>query len=74
MLRKKLFSTKTLSNFGDLTVPLSILTKSSGKTAEFYFERIWREKNMPKLLILSKKWALVLSHNLYEKTKNSGIL
>jgi hypothetical protein len=28
--------------------------------------------NMPKLLNLSKKWALVLSDNLYEKTKNSG--
>jgi hypothetical protein len=27
---------------------------------------------MPKLLNVRKKWALVLSGNLYEKTKNSG--
>jgi hypothetical protein len=27
---------------------------------------------MPKLLNLSKKWAFVLSGNLYEKTKDSG--
>jgi hypothetical protein len=28
-----------------IAVPLSILTKSSGKIAEFYFERILREKH-----------------------------
>jgi hypothetical protein len=59
-------------NSGDILIaPLSIFTKSSGKIAEFYFERMLRE-NMLKLLNLSKKWALVLSGNLYEKTKKSG--
>jgi hypothetical protein len=52
-------------------VPLSILTKSSGKIAEFNFGRILRE-NMPKLLISSENWAFVLTVNVYEKTKNSG--
>jgi hypothetical protein len=54
-----------------IAVLLSILTKSRGNIAEFYFERILR-KNMPKLLNLCKKWTLVLSGNLYEKTKNIG--
>jgi hypothetical protein len=45
---------KIKPNSGDIliAVPLSILAKSSGKIAEFYFERIL-EKNMLKLLHLS---------------------
>jgi hypothetical protein len=51
-------------------VTLSNLTKSSGKIAEFYFERIWREKHV-KTVNLSANWALVLSgtSNLYIKTE-----
>jgi hypothetical protein len=54
-----------------IAVPLSILSKSSGKIAEFNFERILRKK-MQKLLSLSENRSFVLTGNLYKKTKNSG--
>jgi hypothetical protein len=48
-----------------------ILTKSSGKIAEFYFERILREKHA-KTVELKRKLGICVKWNLYEKTKNSG--
>jgi hypothetical protein len=55
-----------------LAVTLSILTKSSGKIAEFNFERILR-KNMPKLWSLSENWAIVLSANFKKMCPALGI-
>jgi hypothetical protein len=54
-----------------IAVPLSIITKSSGKIAEFCFVRIQREKHA-KTVELKQKFGICFKINLYEKTRNSG--
>jgi hypothetical protein len=60
-----------------IAVPISVFAKSSGKIAQFCFDRIKREKHTAiKLMNSIKNWALVLFVNLQEikeKVPVSGI-
>jgi hypothetical protein len=58
-------------NSGDIliAVPLSILTKSSGKIAEFSFERIYREKHA-KSVELKRKLSICFYCKSIQKDQN----